>query len=53
MLHSDYNRHSIYRIYQYSYPKSILLNHNCCLSVVKIRCIGMLSPTQLLYIVFG
>ena len=24
-----------------------------CLSVVKVRCIGMLSPTQLLYIVYG
>ena len=31
----------------------ILLNHNYCLSTVKVRCIGMLSPTQLLYIVCG
>ena len=31
----------------------IYITKSQLLSVVKVRCIGLLSPTRLLYIVFG
>ena len=35
------------------YLKLVSVPEDFCMSVVKLRCIGMLSTTQLLYIVFG